>query len=180
MRRALVTVAVMAAGCGGDDTLTKEKYAARLDAACREFAERERRIGDPQTAADFIRFGPAIVEAFEETILQRVESVDPPEEVAGEAAQMRQLAHDQRDVLPRSSTRRASVTSRDSAGSRLRTVRSTSRRGRSRAASAQTAARERAINPSPRFADKAPHGPVAISVAAARHPARRGGPSVDG
>lgn len=99
MRRALLAVAVMATGCGGDDALTKEKYTARLDAACREFAERERRIGDPRTAADLVRFGPAIVRAFEETILDGVESVDPPEEVAGEAAQLQQLAHDQRDVL---------------------------------------------------------------------------------
>jgi hypothetical protein len=99
VRRAVLAVAVLAAGCGGDDTLTKEEYAAKLDAACLEFAERERRIGDPKTAADLVRFGPEIVQAFEETILDEVGSLDPPEEVAAEATQLRQLAQEQRDVL---------------------------------------------------------------------------------
>jgi hypothetical protein len=99
VRRALLAIALVATACGGDETLTSEEYAAKLDAACREFAEREQQIGDPQTAADLVEDGPAVLQAFEETILEAADSTEAPDEIAGEAARLRRLAHDQRDVL---------------------------------------------------------------------------------
>ena len=99
MRRAVLAIALVASACGGDETLTSEEYAARLNAACREFAERELRIGDPQTAADLVEDGPEVLQAFEETILEAADSTEAPDEIAGEAALLRRLAHDQRDVL---------------------------------------------------------------------------------
>jgi hypothetical protein len=99
VRRAVLAIALVASACGGDETLTSEEYAARLNAACREFAERELRIGDPQTAADLVEDGPEVLQAFEETILEAADSTEAPDEIAGEAALLRRLAHDQRDVL---------------------------------------------------------------------------------
>lgn len=99
MKRALLAIALAATACGGDETLSREEYAAKLDAACNEFAEREQRIGDPQTAADLVEDGPEVLQAFDETILKEVDSAEAPDEIAGEAALLRRLAHDQRDVL---------------------------------------------------------------------------------
>jgi hypothetical protein len=95
----MVAVALVAAGCGGDDPPARQEYAANLDRACREFAERERMIGDPQTAAALVRFGPDVLEAFEETILEEVESMEAPDEIRGEAELLQRLARDQRNVL---------------------------------------------------------------------------------
>jgi hypothetical protein len=99
VNRAVLAIALVATACGGDETLSREEYAAKLDAACNEFAEREQRIGDPQTAADLVKDGPAVLQAFEETILEAADSAEAPDEIAGEAARLRRLAHDQRDVL---------------------------------------------------------------------------------
>lgn len=99
MKRAVLAIALVATACGGDETLSREEYAAKLDAACNEFAEREQRIGDPQTAADLVEDGPEVLQAFEETILEAADSAEAPDEIAGEAALLRRLAHDQRDVL---------------------------------------------------------------------------------
>jgi hypothetical protein len=83
----------------GSDGLTKAEYVARLNAMCRDFAAREKRIGEPRTVADLAERGPRIASAFEEAIADKVVELEAPSEIAGEAARMRKLALDQRDVL---------------------------------------------------------------------------------
>lgn len=85
-------------GCGGD-TLSRQEYVSELNAMCRDFATREQAIGDPKTVADLIEKGPRVLEAFEAAIVAKVHDLEAPEEIAGEASRIAELADRQRDVL---------------------------------------------------------------------------------
>lgn len=95
----LVLAAVLVGGCGGGDTLSKEQYASKLSAACADFREQEREIGEPQTLADLVEKGPRVLEAFERTIVDSVHSLKAPDEIGDQADRMVELADQQRDVL---------------------------------------------------------------------------------
>jgi hypothetical protein len=86
-------------GCGGDDPLTKAQYVSELSAMCKDFAAREQAIGEPQTAADLVEKGPRIVDAFEEAILERVRTLEAPDEISDEAGNLVDIAVQQRDTL---------------------------------------------------------------------------------
>jgi hypothetical protein len=88
-----------AAGCGSEAPLTKQEYAARLSAACEAFAAKERTIGDPSTLPDLVEKGPRILSAFEETVLAEARSLEAPNDLAGRATRLVDLAERQRDVL---------------------------------------------------------------------------------
>jgi hypothetical protein len=92
-------VAVLAAGCGGGETLTKEQYVSKLNAMCRDFSEREKAIGEPQTLADLVEKGPRIRDAFEQAIAGKVGTLKAPDEIGSQAARLVDLAVEQRDVL---------------------------------------------------------------------------------
>ena len=87
------------AGCAGDDALTRDEYVSRLNAMCEDFAAREERIGEPETVADIVEFGPEVVEAFEEAILEPVDRLEPPDELAEQAHRLAVIAHRQHDIL---------------------------------------------------------------------------------
>jgi hypothetical protein len=92
-------MAGLAAGCGGDEELSREKYVAELNAMCEDFGTREKEIGEPRTAADLVEKGPRVLEAFEEAIVDKVGTLDAPDEIADQADRLVGLADQQRDVL---------------------------------------------------------------------------------
>jgi outer membrane murein-binding lipoprotein Lpp len=92
----VVTVAVTA-GCGSKSP--KEQFVAKLNAMCEDFAAREQQIGEPRTQQDLATRGDRIVAAFEQAILGPLQQLKAPAEVAPQAAQLRVLARQQRDVL---------------------------------------------------------------------------------
>jgi hypothetical protein len=98
---ALALVALLTVGstaCGGSKS-PAQQYAAKLSSMCEDFAAREQKIGEPTSPEDLAARGDRIVAAFEETILQPIRSLDAPPEIASQAAQLRILARQQRDVL---------------------------------------------------------------------------------
>jgi hypothetical protein len=101
MARPIMLLLLLAAagGCGGEQTLGKEQYAARLTAACAAFAAREKEIGEPRTPSDLVERGPPILAAFEETILAQVQRLEAPSDFADDATRLAELAKRQRDVL---------------------------------------------------------------------------------
>lgn len=94
-----IGVALSAAGCGSDKPLSKARYVAELSAMCEDFAAREQAIGEPKTVADLVAKGPRIVDAFEQAILDGVRTLEAPKEIAGPAADLVDLAVQQRGVL---------------------------------------------------------------------------------
>jgi hypothetical protein len=94
-----IAVAGSAAGCGGDDPLSKAQYVSELSAMCEDFKAREQAIGEPETVTDLVERGPRIVDAFEKAILDRVRTLEAPDEIADRAAAVADVAVRQRDVL---------------------------------------------------------------------------------
>jgi hypothetical protein len=94
-----IVLSVPAAGCGGDEPLTKEEYVSRLNAICQDFSEREKEIGEPQSLGDLTERGPRVRDAFEKTVLEKVRNLKAPDEIADQADRLREIAQRQRDVL---------------------------------------------------------------------------------
>jgi len=93
----LAAAAISAAGCGSKTPA--QRYAAKVDAMCADFAAREKTIGEPRTQADLAARGDRIVAAYEQAILRPLEALPAPPEVAKPAARLRVVARQQRDVL---------------------------------------------------------------------------------
>jgi hypothetical protein len=83
-----ILAALVSAGCGGDETLSKEEYVSRLNAMCQDFIAREKEIGEPQTVADLVTKGPRVLDAFEQTILEETPDLKAPDEIAGQAERL--------------------------------------------------------------------------------------------
>jgi hypothetical protein len=94
----LIVAIAIAAGCGDSRTPT-EKFAAKLSGMCEDFAQREQEIGEPTGLDDLAARGDRLVTAFEETLLTPLRELKAPAEVEPQAAQLRVLARQQRDVL---------------------------------------------------------------------------------
>jgi hypothetical protein len=91
--------ATLGAGCGGEETLSKEEYVSRVNGMCESFSARENQIGEPRTMADLVAKGPRVLDAFEQTILEEARELDAPDEIAEQAERLVALAEQQRDVL---------------------------------------------------------------------------------
>jgi ABC-type phosphate transport system auxiliary subunit len=85
--------------CSEDEMLSREQYASRLDAMCESFAAREQEIGEPRTLEDLVEKGPRVVDAFEETIVDKIHDLNAPSEIAAQADRLAELTDRQRDVL---------------------------------------------------------------------------------
>lgn len=66
---------------------------------CEDFSAREQEIGEPHTLADLVEKGPRIVDAFEIAILEKVSALKAPDEIAGQADRLVDIAEEQGDVL---------------------------------------------------------------------------------
>jgi hypothetical protein len=95
----LVLLALLSTACGGDRPLSKEQYVSKLDAACSDFAAREKKIGGQNSLDDLVQKGPRILEAFDQTILKRARDLNAPDEIADQADLMTKFAEQQHDVL---------------------------------------------------------------------------------
>ena len=91
-------VAATAAGCGGSKS-PREEYVAKLDGMCEDFADRAQEIGEPRSPEELRTRGPRLVAAFEETILDPIQSLEAPPEIAPQAAELRRLTRQQDEVL---------------------------------------------------------------------------------
>jgi hypothetical protein len=98
-RVVVVLVVLLATGCGGGETLTKEQYVSKLNAMCEDFREREKKIGEPRTLADLVEKGPRVLDAFEKAIVDKVHRLKAPDEIADQADRLVDLADQQSAVL---------------------------------------------------------------------------------
>ena len=94
-----ILLAALAAGCAGDEELSREQFVSKLNAMCEDFSEKEREIGEPQTPADLVEKGPRILDAFETAIVDKVRDLEAPDEIADQADRLVDLADQQRQVL---------------------------------------------------------------------------------
>jgi len=94
-----VPLVLLPLACSKDETLSKEEYASRLSAMCESFQAREQKIGEPQTLEDLVEKGPQVLDALEETIVDKVHSLKAPAEIADQADRLVDLTDEQRGVL---------------------------------------------------------------------------------
>jgi cell pole-organizing protein PopZ len=86
---------VALAGCGGRTTLSRQAYAAKLNAMCADFAAREKRIGEPATLADVAARGELIADAFDAAIRQPVQRLGRPAALSDVAKRLVTLTDEQ-------------------------------------------------------------------------------------
>jgi hypothetical protein len=93
---AVAAAAVVLAGCGGS-----QSFGSKVSKMCEDFAQREQKIGTPQSPAELAARGDRIVAAYDEAILQPLLRTKAPPKDAAAAARLRQIARQQRDSLQR-------------------------------------------------------------------------------
>ena len=94
---AALLLAVTLTGCGSKSA--KDRYVSKLNAMCEDFAQREQRIGEPQSGAELAQRGDRIVAAYDAALLRPLRQLQAPPEIAPQAARLRKLARQQHDVL---------------------------------------------------------------------------------
>jgi hypothetical protein len=95
-----IFIVAIAAGCGaGTSTLSTSEYVSKLNAMCRDFAAREKKIGEPTSYNDLLDKEPRILDAFEKAIADKVGDLHAPPELASQADRLAEIANQQRDVL---------------------------------------------------------------------------------
>lgn len=84
--RAVLAASILAAaaGCGGEETLSRADYVKQADAICEDFKGRQAKLGDPKTVADIERLGDETKPLVEEQ-LAALRELKAPEEIAGDA-----------------------------------------------------------------------------------------------
>jgi hypothetical protein len=88
MRAALAIVLVLlVAGCGGDDSLSRDEWASRANAICEETLEEVEALGQPVTSNDYLRVTPKANELGRSAI-ERLRKLNAPGEIADDAKQM--------------------------------------------------------------------------------------------
>ena len=95
----MVSIALVVALTGCGSASPKARYVAKLNAMCEDFARREQKIGTPGSPSELGSRGDRIVAAYDEAILKPIQRLKAPPEIASQAAQLRELARRQRNVL---------------------------------------------------------------------------------
>jgi hypothetical protein len=72
-----------AAGCGGDDRLTREELVEEADETCADFDQRIEEVGEPESPEDIERYVQEIRPIVEEGT-DELDALQPPEELEGE------------------------------------------------------------------------------------------------
>ncbi len=75
-----VTAAILVAGCGGDDRLTREEFVSEADAVCEEFDQRLEDVPGAESADDVERFVDEARPVIEDG-LDELRALQPPEEL---------------------------------------------------------------------------------------------------
>jgi outer membrane murein-binding lipoprotein Lpp len=91
-------LAVALAGCGSGST-AKSRYVSKLNKMCEDFARREQVIGTPGSPSELKSRGDRIVAAYDQTLYRPLQKLEAPPEIASQAAQLRDLARRQLNVL---------------------------------------------------------------------------------
>ena len=73
---------ILAAGCGGDDGLSREEFVSEADAICQEFDQRLDDVEEPQSLDDVERYVDEARPVIEDG-LNELEELQPPEELEG-------------------------------------------------------------------------------------------------
>jgi hypothetical protein len=73
---------ILAAGCGGDDGLSREEFVSEADAICQEFDQRLDDVEEPQSPEDVERYVDEVRPVIEDG-LNELEELQPPEELEG-------------------------------------------------------------------------------------------------
>ena len=88
MRAALATVLVLVAvGCGGDDSLSREDWVAQANAICLETLKRVEALGRPATSDDYLRVTPGANKLGRDA-LARLRELAAPDAIEADAREM--------------------------------------------------------------------------------------------
>jgi hypothetical protein len=99
LARGVVVLVVALAGCGDGRAIGKEEFVSKLNAMCVDFSAREQRIGEPQSLADLAEKGLLVADAFDEAIAEKIGDLEAPDEIAGQAERLTEIAGQQSDTL---------------------------------------------------------------------------------
>jgi hypothetical protein len=80
---AAVLAAALAAGCGGNDALSKDEFVKQGNAACAKYAAATKQIGDPKTIDDIPRLLDATVREFD-TMIASLKDIQPPDDLSAD------------------------------------------------------------------------------------------------
>jgi outer membrane murein-binding lipoprotein Lpp len=98
-RRIGVLAAVLAVALAGCGSTPKSRFLGKLNKMCEDFARREQKIGTPGSPSELRTRGDRIVAAYQQALVKPLDRLKAPPELATEAAQLRQIAHRQLNVL---------------------------------------------------------------------------------
>jgi hypothetical protein len=88
MRAALATVLVLlAVGCGGDDSLSREDWTAQANAICLETLQKVEALGRPATSDDYLRVTPD-ANRLGRDALEKLRDLEPPSEIEPDVREM--------------------------------------------------------------------------------------------
>jgi Tfp pilus assembly protein PilP len=82
-RMFVLAVLVLAAGCGGDDRLSREEFVSEAEAICEDFDQRVNEVDEPQNADDIERYVNEVRPVVEDG-LNELKGIQPPEEFEGQ------------------------------------------------------------------------------------------------
>jgi hypothetical protein len=78
-RMFVLAVLVLAAGCGGDDRLSREEFVSEAEAICEDFDQRVNEVDEPESADDVERYVNEVRPVVEDG-LNELKGLEPPEE----------------------------------------------------------------------------------------------------
>jgi hypothetical protein len=88
MRAALATVLVLVAvGCGGDDSLSREEWVAQANEICLDTLKKVEALGRPATSDDYLRITPDANKLGRDA-LERLRDLKAPGEIEADAEEM--------------------------------------------------------------------------------------------
>jgi hypothetical protein len=86
----VATLVVIAAGCGGNDRLTRDEYVAAADAICRDAEQRNMNLGEPGSLEEMVEFLEKS-KALSEEEFAKLEALVPPEADEAQVQRAREL-----------------------------------------------------------------------------------------
>ena len=88
MRAALaILLALLAAGCGGDGSLSRAEWAEEANAICLETLEQVEALGRPATSDDYLRVTPE-ANRLGRDALERLRKLEAPDDIEPDAREM--------------------------------------------------------------------------------------------
>ncbi|MCW3010485.1 MAG: hypothetical protein JWO90_889 [Solirubrobacterales bacterium] len=79
-----VLTALLLAGCGGDEPLSRAEYVKQADAICKDFSARQDKLGEPKSVKDIERLADDTKPLVEEQ-LKKLRALEAPDAIKGDA-----------------------------------------------------------------------------------------------